>query len=177
MLTRLLMCDSGIWVDAISWSICSQTLDISQTDLEHSGQQYLQPQCTDKEIIVRNNAADFHWYTWFANKKHPMQFIFDAWSYVWHTSSAQYTAPVKSNIPQSRKGKGQISYQNLVTHWEWLCISRKQSRCIVWPHCKTVMSFTESNRYCTVKWAYKLTNHSRLTHKRFLMSRIQFGLI
>jgi hypothetical protein len=57
-----------------------QTLDISQTDLKHRGQQYLQPQSTDEEIIVRKHTADFHQYTSFANKNHPMQrpFIFEA---------------------------------------------------------------------------------------------------
>jgi hypothetical protein len=35
------------------------------------------------------------------------------------------------------------------TYWAWLCISRIHSRCMVWPQGKTVMSFIESNKYCT----------------------------
>jgi hypothetical protein len=54
MHTCLLLCDSGMWVDAISRSSCSQTLDMSQTDLEHIGQQYLQPHCTHEDIFVRD---------------------------------------------------------------------------------------------------------------------------
>jgi hypothetical protein len=35
------------------------------------------------------------------------------------------------------------------THWACLCISRRHSRCMVWPQGMTVMSFIESNKYCT----------------------------
>jgi hypothetical protein len=88
-------------------------------------------------------------------------------TYLRDNSGAQCT--FSHNIQhQCRKGKPHIIYLKLVSHWAWTCISCKQSKCNVWPHCKTVMSFTESNRYCTMKWAYKSTNNSRLSNKRFM---------
>jgi hypothetical protein len=70
--TCLLLWDSGIWVDAISWSICSQTLDMSQTDLEHIGQQYLQAHCTHENISVRDTLQTSMGTQLLQTKKHHM---------------------------------------------------------------------------------------------------------
>jgi hypothetical protein len=98
--------------------------------------------CVYEESIVKSTIADFHSFTTFVNKNTQYVTLYH-WGLILQVHNVHY--PIKSKV-MNRKHRSNILKWWFIKHG---CLFHKSNLCILWPHCKIVMSFIESNKYCT----------------------------